>query len=717
MKTPSDGKLEKPFVPWACFLAFLVTHSILTYLPLSPVAKWLCLALGFLLPFYAAFKTLKPHPSDTTPLTGKDLWSYPSCWVLFLGIFLCVFLRFYKLGSLFRWPTSDEGWNGILAIALSHHCTWRFFYPFGQAPPLPVWTTAGLWKLGFSPFLCLWLPSAVVSVLTVFAGYFAAREFFSKTFSLLCGALMAFSFWPLYLGRFCHQGIWLAPWFCACLFLLGRVRNAEAPNTRNMWAAVLGVATGLGSFTFTPWSLGAALLAGTVGGMALSHRKKNTGAFLCFSLSLSAALVPFFLAVVKESYGAHIQSVASWGEWGRIQNQAWVVLGYLASFFWGPLQQGSAYTPTGGGFLNPILGSLFLLGFLESLRLAERPWVRWVFFAFGVLLLPGFLSINVETFRVAQVLPFLIFFTALGLQFLLSILPSGKRTLFLFLVLIPSLGLDASRLGRPYGDDSQPKFPEVWPVKSMERYRAFRLLSSMARWRGPGLIFTHFEAESFFDPTLSVMAYPWNAAENPGVALQGAKWAAVFVNAHYAPFLSVRFPEAKWFYVGEDLETQEKGKALGIIPVTAKNQGTLRRWAEAHVFFQRADLLRFWQDREDFKPVIRSLEKGSSWMEGDPFLKSVYWEKMAAYEYEVSNYGEHLHALQQALREGYPSAHLHYQLGLLLMAKNRYVEARQALQAASRCAFNRTPSEKTLKVLEELNRRHWTLGDLYRQGQ
>jgi tetratricopeptide (TPR) repeat protein len=236
----------------------------------------------------------------------------------------------------------------------------------------------------------------------------------------------------------------------------------------------------------------------------------------------------------------------------------------------------------------------------------------------------------------------------------------------------------------------------------------------MSRWSGPGLVFSHFDTDAFNDPTLSVAAYPFNTAENDAIPGQTARWAAVFVNAHYEPFLSRRFPEAKWFWVGKDQEKEDGGKALGIIPILPQNKGVMRHWAETYAYFRKADLRRYWQNKEDFNEVIKTLEAGQPTLKGDPFLESVYWEKMAAYEYGNTDYEGHLRALQAAVQTGYPAAHLYYQLGILLAAKNRLPEAKQALEKASQNAFNQTPSVKTAKTLAELEKRGLTLQDLYR---
>jgi hypothetical protein len=323
---------------------------------------------------------------------------------------------------------------------------------------------------------------------------------------------------------------------------------------------------------------------------------------------------------------------------------------------------------------------------------------------------------NVETFRIVQILPLLLLLTAWGLQSLLSFTPSGKRLPLLLLVFSLSLLLDGIRLVQPYADDSKPRFPEVWPIKSMESYRAYHLMWFMSHRNGPGLVFADFDPDSLNDPVLSVAAYPFNADGNPEIPVERAHWAALFVNTHYVPFLTRRFPKAKWYWVGQDQNSEDGGKALVIIPFTAQNQGTLCQWVGVHSIFRAADFVRFWQNQQDIPAILAILGKAYPLLKGDPFLESVYWEKTAAYEYENNenlDYDAHLHALRMAVQKGYPSAHLYFKLGLLLMAKNHFPEARQAFEKASHCAFNQTPSTQLLKMVNQMEKQHLSMETLY----
>jgi 4-amino-4-deoxy-L-arabinose transferase-like glycosyltransferase len=281
---------------------------------------------------------------------------------------LAFFLRFYKLTTLFCWPTLDEGWNGILALALSKDWNWRFFYTFGDAPPLPVWFAALLFKADASPAFALWFPAAVVSCLTVIVGYFAARRFFSRSFAIVCGGLLAFSYWPLFIGRFCHQGVWLPLWVCCFFYLWGRFQGSKQDKARRAWAAASGAALGLGSFTFTPWLGVAGLLFLWVFWALRLRSKKTRPEFLIFTGGFALSLLPFVLAVLREGYGHHIVSLSPWGGWFKEFQLFTNLFKYFAAMVWGAFEKDPAYVPVWGGFLNPLLGAFVFLGLGEMVR-------------------------------------------------------------------------------------------------------------------------------------------------------------------------------------------------------------------------------------------------------------------------------------------------------------------------------------------------------------
>jgi hypothetical protein len=549
----------------------------------------------------------------------------------------------------------------------------------------------------------------VVSLLTVIVGFFTARQFFSRSFSLLCGGLLAFSYWPLFIGRFCHQGIWLPFWVCLVLFCWGGFQNARDRGTKRNWALGLGLGAGFGSFTFTPWiGVAGIFFLSLLWAMAI-RSKKDRPFFFYFLISFAVSLVPFLLAVAREGYGHHITSLSPWGGWFKSFELLTNFFKYFAVLLWGAFEKDPAYTPVWGGFLNPLLGAFFLWGLVEMFRSRSSNLIRWVGAAFLLFLLPGALSPNLETFRVAQVLPLLLFVTALGFHSFLGILPGKKQLTTLVLLLAGTAAFDFNMLAAPYRDpDAQPRnFGR--PLKSLERYRAYRILEAHQQERGPGFIFTHFDANSYNDPTLSVMSHPFNAA-NPNLTTPkgshttaSAPWLAVFVNAHYEPFLRERFPGSRKNRDSQgpiSIFSTGTENMLGILSSDGSNEMTFGKWIGSHYWFQQADQARYSQNYGRMDNVIQTLEKAFPIVRKDPFLESVYWDKMAAYAYEDLDYERQLNAHRMAVLRGYPTADLYYKLGQLYLIKGLHVEARIALRRATQAPMDRTQSRAFLEWLK-----------------
>src|ERR1019366_3363658 len=143
--------------PWVYLFLFLISNTLISYSSLPLDAKLIMGLVGIALPLYVALRTLVPSRNEKPGYLSDLKFSIPA-WFWAFALLGLVFLRFYKLETFPLWPNLDEGWIGTLAIELSKHWTWRFFYTFGEAPPLTIWTVACLFKLGFSPSFSLWFP-------------------------------------------------------------------------------------------------------------------------------------------------------------------------------------------------------------------------------------------------------------------------------------------------------------------------------------------------------------------------------------------------------------------------------------------------------------------------------------------------------------------------------------------------------------------------------
>src|SRR6185295_15841956 len=182
-------------------------------------------------------------------------------WVWVLTLAVALFARFYQLTALSVWPLYDEGMYGSYAAQLARSWNGEFFFNPSQAPPLYLWGLALLFKGAGVSLFTLWLYPAIISILTVPAGFWAARAFFSKSFSFFCGCLLALGFWPLYIGRLGVMTGLVLLTQCLALGFLGRFLRGKKGLEGARDALGLGTITGLGFYTYLHWPAMAVALA------------------------------------------------------------------------------------------------------------------------------------------------------------------------------------------------------------------------------------------------------------------------------------------------------------------------------------------------------------------------------------------------------------------------------------------------------------------------
>jgi 4-amino-4-deoxy-L-arabinose transferase-like glycosyltransferase len=637
-------------------------------------------------------------------------------------LLLAFVLRFTLLDRLSVWPNTDEGMNGILAWDLSREWRWKFFWSFGELPPLFTWVLALCVRTFGLSNAALWAVPAFVSFCTVPAAYWAARAWGSRSSALLVLVLAAFSFWPMVMGRFCHQGVLLPLWACLLVWALGRYVHDRSQRPSS--SILLGAAAGAGSFLFTAWPALAGLVLAVV-----FFRDLKRGAVKRFAFVLGCFLVtvtPFVIAVFREGYGSHMRAVSAFRGYFPLGQQVLTDLSYLTALLWGMLVPGHAYGAPWGGLLNPLMGAFFLLGLIDGVRRMKNPLALFVWAAFLAALLPGLLSMNVQMFRVAAVLPFLLFFTVLGLQsFALTLKEPGRAKWLLFLLAAASLW-DVYGVARPYVNPPFSKagvFRSVTPGKPFQMYRAFKTLQGLAKDMGPGLILTSF-TPPYNDATLFTGTFPFNTAVNPNLSQQDshlaapgqegpvrtvnpkwdpgqAKWTAFVVNIHYQPYLRKRYPLGRWVWLDFDTNAEDGGWMLGIVPAEGMPPGEAQRWLKVHGILLETDVaLHRLPDGGPFRNAMPVLEKAWPLVKGDAFLTALYWEKAEHIRYQDADYKADVEALKHAIGDGLPAAHLLYKLGSIQFRKLEFAEGRANLKRALATPENLTRAEAALVMLQ-----------------
>jgi hypothetical protein len=524
-------------------------------------------------------------------------------------------------------------------------------------------------------------------------------------FALLFASLLAFSYWPLYMGRHCHETMALPTIeFLALGALAWALTNPSGKNA-SLRFFFFGLAAGLGFFTFPSWAAAAlAVVLLTVWKMWVSRETRSNWFWVFPGIALSAFF--FLWAAFREGYGNHLVSLTPWSGWFPWTHQFEVDWHYVTVLFWGAFDREAAYTPVEGGFLNPLWGAFFFLGLMETVKYRKSAWAGWTLLAFPLLLLPGLFSMNLEAFRIIQVLPLLYFVTALGLMLFLEVLSTQRRWLYLILFLTLGLVFDVDRLASPWLNANASPGNFDRPVKPVEKLRAYQILKQTYDQQGPGWVLADFDTQAQNDATLSLCSRPLSGEWGPSQSSPEVHWAGLFVNVHYQPFLEKRLPGSQWFWVSQGLQNPDGGSALAVIPLRGTKPEFLRHWVELNAFLREVDGDRLYQLHENYDVLLSELLKGEALAKGDPFLESVYWDKVAAFEYGKLDYGAHLAALQHAVQEGYPTAALCFELGNLYMTKGFKKEAIQSFQKAVEAPLDLTPSKALLAQIQNLNRGH-----------
>jgi 4-amino-4-deoxy-L-arabinose transferase-like glycosyltransferase len=698
-----------------CFFVFLIVNVILSYfsLPLE-TTLWVGF-LGLALPLGLAFWEIQTDSFFSKPMSQSEFLPPIPIWAWIILCLLAVWIRFYKLTTLSVWPLYDEGMYGFYASHLSENWDWKFFFGPSQAPPFYLWGLGMFFRFFGVSLYTLWLFPAIISLLIVPAGYWAARQFFSKSFSFILGCLLGLSFWPVYVGRFgVMTGLVLLA-ECLVLALLGKFLG-EPDEKKRKWNAIgLGIGTGLGFYTYLHWPLMAAMVYFTVFLSILPGFKKKPflscklyGSFLVASFITASPLGFAFFREGGNQLGDYLHHLSATSS-GSLAGQLAVSLSYISSLFWGMDLSFYTYQPVWGGYLNPILTSFFLIGLLELFFRRKTLLAQWLLWSLFLFILPGALTSERATSRLILVVPVLLAVSAWGVtQFFLASKPKNFR-LFMILLTI-SFGLDIYHLHGAYA--------QVWNKlnhwkgyeKSYPRYQAYLQLETIAKEKGPGFIFGDF-VPGLQDQTFMVATYGFNAAQNLKIQSEKASWAAVLTNIHYQPFLKNRFPDGKAYWVSKNMNSLDGGWMLWVFPLEPSRWKDVKRWQSAsQALGPYIEKNLCYVPGRSFSDISFALQNAYPSFQGDPFLESCYWEKMAdislkqalstdRHSGSITDTKGAIQCLSSAVKRGYPAAHLYRNLGTDELMAGNPLKAREYFRMAVQSPLNFTDAARYLEIV------------------
>lgn len=457
---------------------------------------------------------------------------------------------------------------------------------------------------------------------------------------------------------------------------------------------LLALCIGIGFYSYTAWPVVAVMAALPMFLKTKSEFPPAVKKLIAFALIPLIVLLPLIHARLSAGGTTYIQSLLTGHPAG---------LDYLEALFWNGLRITMA-DPSTMGWLNPCLGALFLIGFLEVWRHRSFPWAQWVLWVFLLFLLPGALTNFFEIYRITAELPLICLSAALGFNAILSQFHFSKwKNIFVFFLLaVLSLGLDIYH----YDGPGQLNDWDYWisnkrHFEFVDFSRAYPILERAHKNGTPLSLLINLNNNGNFDQTLNVVVSPFKEASPFGVLNQPVPEAALLVNCNYEPFLKKEFPNSRWTWLSPDLPDDYGGLMLGFVPVNSSTDKILERWKKADEVFNQNNQI-YMESDIDANSNIKDLYAHYSIFHGDRFLESVFWEKVAYYEKYHNKIPEAVAALKNSVKYGYATAQFYCELGDLFAFNGYKKEAEGYFEKAIECPVNRTTAAGKLKQLNSI---------------
>ena len=336
---------------------------------------------------------------------------------------------------------------------------------------------------------------------------------------------------------------------------------------------------------------------------------------------------------------------------------------YIRGLFW----DGTSSNPLGpawSGYFDSVSGALILTGGLYSLRNLFSKAILILGIGIFLTLLPGILTNNLELQRITPALPFFIFLAVLGTKSLLENSAKHFQIAALCIILLLITTLNTYQLLGPYNDVRQLLPGRHW--RSPIYFKAHQILESLSGQSGPIYVFNEWN-EDYFDKTLDLACYPFNAAQNIQLISKNPTWVAFLTDADYEPFLKKEFPHLQIRLLDDSISPNDPNHLLRLflMPISDISEKTLKNWLMADQDCRRIALSILNKNpsipwslfEKDYSGFAVQYAKNR-------FLASVLWEKAASFPLIDGNYQKASLDFQQAIQNGYRVPHLTHNLKL-----------------------------------------------------
>ena len=649
---------------WLYFILFFISLSLLSYGQLSLENQlWIGL-FGLILPLGVGITlSLQNRKKSGFPdLSIEDSPPIPF-WSVMLFFALFIFLRFYRLTTVPFWPISDESVFSTLAFDLTKKWDWTLLRTDGQMEPLLLWLLSFWFKIMDPSILCLRIFTVFFSIASSLAAYFAARIFLNKSLSFIFVCLFSFSFWEIGLSRQCTPND-LIPFFELVAFAwLGFYWRSKKDSSRWFWILVLSFWAGLGFYTYINWAVVWVFILVCLVMIAVEKEKLKIVAFILISAGLAMPLVLARISPHSTSYAKHF--FENFSLFSSISQ-------YIRGLFWNGISS-NPLGPAWGGYFDTVSGALILTGGLYSLRNFFSKTLLILGVGIFLTLLPGILTNNLELQRITPALPFFIFLAALGTKSLLENLKEFKLVV-LSAVLLFVIAFNTYQLFGPYNDARQTPPGRHW--RSMIYFKAHQILEDFRDQSGPVYIFNEWN-EDYFDKTLDLSCYSFNATQKSKNIQKNPMWIAFLTNVDYEPFLKKEFPRLQIQSLDDSISPKDPNHLLRLflVPFSNMPEQTLKNWLMADQDCRRiSSSILNKNSSTPWSPFEKNYSDLAVQYSKDRFLASILWEKAASFPLIDGNYPEASLDFKQAIQNGYRVPHLMHNLKLAVFLSQSSVQ-------------------------------------------
>ena len=624
--------------PVSYFLVFLFCNTLLSYFKLSLFSKILIGLIGLILPLVMVFVSSNNHSLTEKEMFEKSVFKPLGLWVWILLIGLGILARFYHLVSLPVWPMWDDSYISFISIKQMQNWSWQLSLSNEGLPPFFFWLEAFFFKLVSPSQFTLWFFATGLSILVFLAGLWVSLIYFSSSLAFVFSLILGLSFWPLFLGKFPTLDGFFPFWE---IILIGIfvcfLRHVGKPKEK-FFAFGLGLCAGAGFYIWVVAVIPVIILSALLLWLFAIQGSIKLRSLLCFIFSVVLLFMPLAPEVFGNVFHGHVADHLVFEKsWGSVEQQLRISFSYLGAPLWGTFDKSYFnFGPLWGGYFNPILGSLFLLGWIEIYLLRQKTVFWWFIVFFVVCFIPALISNTVEMMRILTLFPFCVFLAALGVQALIRRVLKKTLVLLLSLCLILSLGLDAYHLLGPYHQWATPnKYMDG--SKSPEHFRAFQVLEKLKAEKGIGLVFSDFYYD-FFDQSLFVTTYDFNPVVNPTLDISKCSWAAALMAAGDRKDFLRHFPKAIFYDLSLGLKEEGSEMFLAVFDISSEDLKVLKFWVQAHQQISNLyTLYPFHARNPDYENVLFQLRNMYEQNLSDPFLRDCLMEKMIFTACQSSN--------------------------------------------------------------------------------